>query len=251
MIQVKHIPLRLKFSLILYVLGTGMVWFQLQIVVEALASFSSLFLNENRHLIGAVLTAGHFLASIALSSLVMSGRLWGIRLILLQATGWHVSMMAIAYLILSPNLAFSVLFAALYSYFSIRWLHAEVSEPYFDPRMGWYQLVPQVIPGLFFQIKGSEGIKGKLSAISPSGFFCFSDHPSTARLKETGSIQLILQFEHQQVECNGSIVRFGKVDDSGTPIYVQGVRFAGNSPDQEKDLGDFIETLRSKGHVST
>jgi hypothetical protein len=70
-------------------------------------------------------------------------------------------------------------------------------------------------------------------------------------IKKSGPIVLQLEFEGRQVHASGLCIRAGMIQSSAEKIvHLLGIKFEPKTLDSSKELGDFIEYLRSKGYAS-
>jgi hypothetical protein len=126
------------------------------------------------------------------------------------------------------------------------WIRRELSQPYFDPRMGWFVGVPRPIAGLRAEVQceepGSSPVSMKVTRLGFSGVFAFAEGPARHLSTEPS---LELSFKDRKVRLKGQVVRHFLHLGSGWGL---GVRFLPLSPDQKKDLGDFVNAIRSEGH---
>jgi hypothetical protein len=249
--RVIQVPLRLKFALLLYVLTTVWVWLQVSLMLQYSSRWVLLDSPIAKLSVGLFAVFGHLLASLGIAAQIARGERWAYRMILVQAVLWHLAILILAWWLSSPSLAFTVLFASAYSLGTTAFLRSELRKPFFDPKMGWYQLKPIAIPGLFCAFDGEGSPSCQITAISREGFFCFSSDIAGDTLIDKKDLRFELQFREMKVSASGSLVRSGDLDSPRGRVSLFGIRLGGNSLDQQKDLGDFIEVLRSEGHVSS
>lgn len=144
----------------------------------------------------------------------------------------------------STSLGFYTLILALVSGGYIVWLKAELSRSFYDPKIRWYQGLPQPIPGLSCEMSGASYRVGRLDR---EGAFVFQPEESPGgAVSEKAPYELVFRFRSREVHCTGiPIVVLDRVaKNSGV-----GVQFKGMTPDMNKKLGDFVETIHGEGYA--
>ncbi len=152
----------------------------------------------------------------------------------------------------NPNLAFFTLLLVGYWGGLLIWLKREISRSFFDPRLRWFHGLPKPIAGLTCEISIGGGSSGEERTVSfgvcridQEGAFVFKDLAplESAEISRSTPSTLNFQFRERRIRCQGTLVRLMQ-DKLGA-----GFQFGNMSPDQHKQLGDFVEILRGEGYV--
>jgi hypothetical protein len=186
---------------------------------------------------------------------VLQGRKWALRLAAALATAWCLVSFVAAFRLKNPTLGFFALGLIVYWLVLLSWLRHELSRSFFDPRMRWYQGLPEIIPGLKCQLALPEDRRAelKVSRLDSDGAFVVAESSSGFfGLHPSEEAEMIFMFREKQVRCSGRPVRAletgdGRVMAAGFQFTSSGERAM--SADARKELGDFVETLRGEGHV--
>lgn len=137
-------------------------------------------------------------------------------------------------------LALAALWTALLS-----WSRAEMGRSFWDPRMKWFQGLPEPIPGLecHFQ-RGEKKESWRVARLDEDGVFVFRDD-STPLLNASWDEPIDCAFHFRGSSVHGRVVtRVVLGDERGA-----GLQFRDLDADGRKALGDFVEQLRGEGHV--
>lgn len=104
--------------------------------------------------------------------------------------------------------------------------------------LNWYQGLPQPIPGLKCLFMGKDF---RVSRLDSQGAFIFRKGNADEIPQKVS--EMIFGYRDKEICCQGKPVRILR------RAYGIGLRFQEMSADMHKNLGDFIELLRSEGHV--
>ncbi len=146
-----------------------------------------------------------------------------------------------------------------FCYALLAWIRTEQRQPYFDPRLTWYQGLPTAIPGVEAVITSGEGSSNRLRIcrLNERGLFAFSK--SGAIIPETTvTVQLVRSGEagaglNQRIpRIDGVVVRQfeGRTTGARQGDWGVGIRFHRPAPDLAKEFRDFLEVLRGEGCIS-
>jgi hypothetical protein len=143
----------------------------------------------------------------------------------------------------NPGMGFFSIFLGVYFGLMTSWVKSELERSYFDPDMRWFEGAPHSISSLSCDVfAGEKKIAAKVSRLDEEGTFIFSEGADLPVSRSKS--ELIFRFRDREVRCFGFPMLVFKRNAEGV-----GFRFGENTPDQEKELGDFIETLRGEGYV--
>jgi hypothetical protein len=139
-----------------------------------------------------------------------------------------------------------VLFLSAFWIALLSLIHTEISRSFFDPRLTWYQGLPKPIPGLTCQVDTEGQQDFRVSRLDHDGTFIYvADRSQGVKGFKAGvALDIRFEFENRKVVAKGIPIR---ILDSHRGI---GLKFHKMSPDEKKELGDFVEALRGKGYVS-
>jgi hypothetical protein len=150
----------------------------------------------------------------------------------------------------NPGLGFFTIFLGVFFGLLTSWVNHELSRSFFDPHMQWYEGAPHSIPSLGCDVvAGDERTPLKVSRLDEEGAFVFGSLPGAGALAKKIPLrnqksELVFRFREREVRCQGLPMLLFKRSSEGV-----GFRFEGNTPDQKKELWDFIEMLRGEGYV--
>lgn len=187
--------------------------------------------------------------SIILSILLLQARR-GLHLALLGIGAlWVLLSVLMAIRTHNPGMGFFSIFLAVYFGLLTSWVKHEFCRSFFNPAMAWFEGAPRSIPALACEIvSGEQTTALKVSRLDEEGAFVFIGGPRKTLAKKIPlrkqRLELLFRFRDQEVSCHAIPMLFFKRSSEGV-----GLRFDGNTPDQRKKLGDFIETLRGEGYV--
>jgi len=144
-------------------------------------------------------------------------------------------------------LGFLVIFTGVFFGLLTSWVRYELGRSFFDPEMSWFEGSPRSIPALSCDLiiadkgdKGEKRLHMKVSRLDEEGAFVFGKRIPKARQKA----ELVFRFRDREIHCMGlPMIAFKRAGEG------MGFFFDRATPDQKKDLGDFIETLRGEGYV--
>jgi hypothetical protein len=171
---------------------------------------------------------------------IMAGSKWTEKALQTIAAFWILASFWMALRIGVTSLAFFGLGLLLFWGMVIAFTHRELRRSFLDPRISWYQGLPQPISGVKCMIGEDEFRVGRLDR---EGVFVFRERSFGLSKKQ---ISVHFQFRDKEIACEGrpirALVRQGKT-------FGVGFRFAGMTPDARKKLGDLVETLKGEGYV--
>jgi hypothetical protein len=153
----------------------------------------------------------------------------------------------------NPGMGFFTIFLGVFLGLLTSWVKHEFGRSFFDPSMRWFEGAPHSIPALECELtQGDSRTRLKVSRLDEEGAFLFhsSLQQLSGQLSASGlssrkqRAELLFRFRDREVRCLAVPMLLFKRNSEGV-----GFRFEGNSPDQQKELGDFIETLRGEGYV--
>lgn len=187
--------------------------------------------------------------SILLSTLLLRGQRGVSVLLSSGGTLWVVLSALAAIRTHNPGMGFFTIFVAVYIALLASWIKHEFGRSFFDPQMSWFEGGPVSIPGVHCEIvSGDRSIRAKLSRLDEEGAFIIRDGSGGLAIgggsRRNSRSELVFRFRDREVHCTGVPMLLFKRSAQGV-----GFRFEGNTPDQQKRLGDFIEFLRGEGYV--
>jgi hypothetical protein len=107
-------------------------------------------------------------------------------------------------------------------------------------------------PGLMCELtNSSESEKSqppqklRVARIDQDGVFLMSEPGGIFRLRRDQEAEMMFSYREKRILCRGQAVSVLDPDEA----VAAGFQFGGMSADAEKELGDFVETLRGEGHV--
>jgi hypothetical protein len=126
----------------------------------------------------------------------------------------------------------------------LSWVRRELGRPFFDPGLGWFVGIPKALPGVQARLgSAGDGLSVRVARLGSEGAFVFSFAGSPpAEL----SLEVELALGERKVRLNGKVVRRFIHQGSGWGV---GIMFGRPRPDQRKELGDFLNAIRSEGHA--
>jgi hypothetical protein len=141
----------------------------------------------------------------------------------------------------NPGMGFFTIFIGVFFGLLSSWVKHEFGRSYFDPSMRWFEGAPKSIPALHCEVVSKTGKTSmKVSRLDEEGAFLFGNENPVLGAKS----ELVFRFRDREIHCAGVPMLKYRRNTEGV-----GFRFDGNTPDQNKELGDFIETLRGEGYV--
>lgn len=186
--------------------------------------------------------------SIPLALWMGSGRRWARKTSVVLGVIWVLVSGVIAIRHKSPALGFFTIFLGVFLSSILLWIRNEMTRSFFDPRLEWYQGCPKAVPGLdCLIVQGENRGPFKVSRMDEEGVFLFLQDAATVEdrrdLFQSGEQELAFVFRDREFRCRGIPVRIFKRGLGG------GFQFRNLAPDTEKNLGDFVESLRGEGYV--
>jgi hypothetical protein len=143
----------------------------------------------------------------------------------------------------NPGMGFFTIFLGVYFGLMTSWVKLEFERSFFDPNMHWFEGAPNSISSLSCEVVADEKkVPAKVSRLDEEGAFVFVEGTGIPLSKSKS--ELVFRFRDREVRCFGRPMLIFKRNAEGV-----GFRFDGNTPDQKKELGDFIEALRGEGYV--
>jgi hypothetical protein len=198
-----------------------------------------------------------FVVCVIISILLLKGRRIGWYVVAGLYGFWFLSIGLMALRLHYPSLGIYGLSLGAGMLAHLAWLNHELGRSYVDPRMHWYEGLPQSIPGLACEIRQErhgqeEKTQYRISRLDREGVFVFRDHsrgsaPQVEKFGKPENVELHLSFREKQARCVG--VPVCVLDRMGTESIV-GFKFRDMSADSRKLLGDFVEALKGEGYVS-
>lgn len=184
-----------------------------------------------------------FLVFMPIILFLLKGYDWALIVIAVLGAAWSVVTGIIAIKTSSTGLGFYTGFIVLLWLGYHHWLSVEFSRSYFDPRMKWYEGRPRAIPGVLCEVSNEKFSQLlEVSRLDRDGCFIFI-RQGAAPLPETKlQYELSFNYREKKVRARGIPVRLLEGGQGG------GFLFEFSSPDQKKEMGDFIEVLRGEGH---
>jgi hypothetical protein len=178
---------------------------------------------------------------------LLRAKKWAWRLALVLAIAWSLSTIWMAVRMRNPSLGFFAVGLAAILGGLLAWLRHEIGRSFLDPRMRWYQGLPKAIPGLACRVPSGDL---RVCRIDQEGAFVYRGAEGAAAVPTSPGVpvELLFQFREKHVRCLGVPVQVF-TEPAGAAATGAGFRFQGMSADMNKDLGDFIESLRGEGHV--
>lgn len=138
-------------------------------------------------------------------------------------------------------LAFYALFLLILAALYAAHLFRHMKEPYYDSGRYWFEGQPRFLPKLEAAIQSGEtATPARLSRLGVEG--CYAYMAGGTKVDKVDSIQLKLG--DLELNCAVELVSESK-DGMG-----RGLRFIRATADQDKDIRDFIDRVRSAGYVS-
>lgn len=121
---------------------------------------------------------------------------------------------------------------------------------FLDPKLAWYQGMPNAIPGLVCLLtQGEQTNRFKVSRMDRDGAFIFSGEKEfslsnlLSAVAKTEQFKTSFEFSHSKVTC---VARPVLLTERG---FGMGIQFVELSADLKKEVGDFVEKLRGGGYV--
>lgn len=149
----------------------------------------------------------------------------------------------IFFLVTTKNyaLAFYALFLLILAALYAAHLYRHMKEPYYESGQHWFEGKPRFLPKLEAALQDGESITPvKLSRLGVEGCYAFTE--VATQVGKVDGIQVKLG--DLELNCAVELVSQSK-DGMG-----RGLRFIRASADQDKDIRDFIDRVRSAGYVS-
>ena len=150
------------------------------------------------------------------------------------------------YLIVSKNyaLAFFDLFLIILSSMYLLSTYKILKLAYYNSKKMWFAGVPKFIPQISAEIDEHSGkLKGRVSNLDHDGCYVFLT--KSKFLNGPRSVQL--HFKDRTLECD--VVAVSKILNCAEDAQGWGLSFNFKNADQQKDISDFIELVRSSGYV--
>lgn len=144
-------------------------------------------------------------------------------------------------------LAFYGLFFFILSIFYLIRLFQNLRNPYYHSGSRWFEGYPLFLPQLTAELRDQDKIRSvRISKLAPQGCFAYlwGQQVNTDKSESLDQFsELVLRCGNLNLRCSIELVTLGK-EGKGA-----GYRFVSNSLDQEKDIKDFIDRVRSLGYV--
>jgi hypothetical protein len=231
--RVVSLPLKLKMAAIVLLLAIPFAGLETVLVAKAPWWHLPLHSIEIWCLATAMLV-------VPLISWILAGRGWAVKVTGVAGIVWCVLSAWVSIRTRDTVLALFTVSLGLAWYLYFQWLKRETGRSYFDPRISWYQSLPKPLSGVVCKLaSGDKAREVRVSRIDHDGAFLFSERGGIA-MKDV--LALVFSFRGREIHCRANAV---KLMDDGMGA---GVRFVGMSPDERKELGDFLEMLRGEGH---
>ncbi len=135
-------------------------------------------------------------------------------------------------------LGFMAVFILILGSFQVVSLLKLLKRAYFNPKLKWYEGKPRAIPKIQARLfSNNEMLTAKLSNLDEQGCFVFGDH-------------LIPLVDRIELSCNDHYV-----NKTVTPVVAlercsgYGVKFQIQNRDDEKEINEFVDYVRSQGYV--
>ncbi len=239
--KVISVPRRLKFAVALLLLCIPLV--VLEVIIVSRAPWWKLPYRSMGY--WAILSGMIF---IPIMIWMISAKAWVLKLLLGISVLWLGVSGLFTIQMHYPLLGFYTVFISIFLTAIMVLLKLEMERSYFDPQIAWFQGLPKPIPGLKCQLKaGEKEITLNVSRIDRDGVFLFCtlnnalNNTFLDSLIEASKVEMTFNFRSLCLICKG-VPTLSIGDSTGL-----GIRFLDLSPDLKKDLGDFVEVLRSKG----
>lgn len=148
------------------------------------------------------------------------------------------------YLVFTKNyaLAFYGLFLLIIAGLYCLHLFRSLKEPYYSPGQQWFEGRPIFLPRIEAELRaGTRQLSARLSRLGIEGCFAY---PRQLGLDADGIESIELKLGDLRFSCAVELISRTK-DGAG-----RGFRFVASSPDQNKEIRDFIDRVRSAGYVS-
>lgn len=187
-----------------------------------------------------------------LTYLISKGYRWALTTLSWVNFVWVVGIGIEAFQARSSGLGFFSVFVGIFLTATTVWVQHEMNRSYFDPMVSWYESLPKSIPCLVcaVQTEGSRGVF-KVSRMDEEGAFLSTngrlDEGVGEQLFLAGKKELAFVFRDREFRCQGVLIR---TLQRGARGVGGGFQFCDLSPDQKKDLGSFVESLRGEGYVA-
>lgn len=236
-------PLRLQLAASLLVFSVPLA--VLQIVLLSGAPWWDLPMK--RMGIASLFAAALF---VPLAQWICNGKRWALGLTGLTGILWFLFSLLSALQLRSFWLEVFVIILGAYWLLLWNWLGRETGKSFFDPQMNWYHGSPERWPDLNCEIEGEGAANFSVCRLDREGLFIFrsrmDDIPSAQvedPLLKKKKLNLVLRFKGKEFRGPALPVR------ALSARRGYGLRFDRISPDQQKDLGDFVEALKGEGYV--
>ncbi|MFL5815261.1 MAG: hypothetical protein ACJ763_16920 [Bdellovibrionia bacterium] len=194
-----------------------------------------------------------FVVSVIISILLLKGRRIGWYALAVLASFWFLSNGWMALRLHYPSLGIYGLVLGGLMLAHLSWLKLELGRSFIDPKMHWYEGLPQPVPGLNCEINlQSERNEYRVARLDREGVFVFRDNsrgttPTGEKFVKPENVELLLSFREKQTRCVGvPVCVFNRMGSES----VIGFKFRDMSADSRKLLGDFVEALKGEGYVS-
>ena len=180
-----------------------------------------------------------------LAAWMSRGKRWALHLTAIFAVLWCILSVLMAVQRRNISLGFFTLMLMMFWGGLWIWLRHEMGRSFFDPELSWFQGLPKSIPGLQCHLpKGDQKTQLRVSRLDKSGAFLFSTTDPMGAVSPGQRAELTFSFRDRQVRCWGLPIRVLERNMGA------GFQFSGMTSDNQKELGDFVETLRGEGYVS-
>ncbi len=183
---------------------------------------------------------------------IMRGQRWAFRAAATFILTWIVLGAWVSIRTRTPALGFFSLFMTLFSGGILIWLRQEIRRSFMDPRIRWYESLPKPIPQLeCVHAESTESFR--VSRLDERGCFVYLEKSNEKELKRTWKQSGV--FKKTPVYRLGfkfgvhTLICSGYLRSELTKAQGAGFEFCRLSPDEKKELGDFVELLRGHGYV--
>jgi hypothetical protein len=190
-----------------------------------------------------------FAACVIISILLLKGRRIAWYVMAVLSGFWFLSNGWMALRLHYPSLGIFGLVLGGLMLAHLSWLKLELGRSFIDPKMHWYEGLPQPVPGLNCEVDRNAY---RVARLDREGVFVFRDNSrgtaaTDEKFKKPENSELLLSFREKQIRCVG--VPVCVFDRMGSESVI-GFKFRDMSADSRKQLGDFVEALKGEGYVS-
>ncbi len=222
-----------------------------------LALVESVILSQNPwwqmpklHLVWVAAVTGLLCFGIVFS--IFKARAFSTKILAVSFTACFLFSAGYAIYLKFPKLGLFALFTLLLFLGEWLWLRNELGKSYLDPKLKWYEGAPSRIPGLRCEwVDPEEGLYPfEVSRLDILGTALFRPHHGANSndladlIGKRERIQLKFQFKDRDLNLSAVPRLFWERQVTGV-----GLQFDHLSPDEKKNLADFVEVLKGEGYV--